>query len=333
MTAEPTLSEMTTSETIYRHKKRGEQWGLAILAFEDGDRRAFQFQDGELRNFKKGYYHLLEPVTPAPSDAPKIVQNLKVMMKKADIIRESAGSPSLMPAAAIADLSVIRKVFLETYAGGLASEDYAAEIRGNPEKRRLKKHRDAAILDAKEKLSLESIEATRADGGAAAVRDLLLGVLSATDLVTKKSLEPLESLPDALLPALDEHLCGILHGSGPYEARFERFVGVLDRSGTKASWELATAAASLYDPDAHVHVKAGSFRELVDRFSPALRWSARPSGRIYTRLVSLVEDIAASLRAAGDPPRDLHDVSYMVWSVMRPKSRPMLDRECGRGLN
>ena len=44
----------TEGPTLYRHVKR-EQWGYAVLADEQMDRRTFQFQDGRRRTFKKGF--------------------------------------------------------------------------------------------------------------------------------------------------------------------------------------------------------------------------------------------------------------------------------------
>ena len=46
---------------LYRHTKRPE-WGVAILAWERGGRRAYQFEDGRLRKFREGYYSLMKPV-------------------------------------------------------------------------------------------------------------------------------------------------------------------------------------------------------------------------------------------------------------------------------
>ena len=68
MATDPDTSAETPSEAaapkLYQHTKRPE-WGLAILAWDRGSRRAFQFEDGKLRVFKQGYYEMVEEVSGA----------------------------------------------------------------------------------------------------------------------------------------------------------------------------------------------------------------------------------------------------------------------------
>ena len=62
-------------DTLYVHSKRS-QWGMSILVYEGEGQRRYQFQDGQLRTFKDGYYQLLEPVV-NPPDAAEIVAELE----------------------------------------------------------------------------------------------------------------------------------------------------------------------------------------------------------------------------------------------------------------
>ena len=43
---------------LFKHSKRPE-WGIAIVAYEQPDKKGFQFEDGKLRIIRDGYYDLL----------------------------------------------------------------------------------------------------------------------------------------------------------------------------------------------------------------------------------------------------------------------------------
>ena len=66
--------------TLYAHSKRP-RWGFAILAWEGREQRRYQFQDGQLRTFKRGYYELLEEVEDPVERAVDIVRDLKAMLR------------------------------------------------------------------------------------------------------------------------------------------------------------------------------------------------------------------------------------------------------------
>ena len=66
----PTSIEPETSgeeTTFYRHRMRP-KWGLAILAWDTGDKRGFQFEDGQVRIIKDGFYDLMIEVEPQDLD-------------------------------------------------------------------------------------------------------------------------------------------------------------------------------------------------------------------------------------------------------------------------
>jgi len=312
-----------TTERIYTHSKRDE-WGYAILAFERADRRAYQFQDGRLRLFKKGYYDLLEQAEPEDDEARNIVKNLKSMLKNARAMREELAGGTDDPTVTF---EAIVTLFREVHPEGFAGDSYRKRIRGRDAKRRLKRHIDPAIDDARKALSPDTLDALAEAGDHAAVRDRLLEVLRATSLVSKKQLEPLEKLGDEHLETLTRALREMLYGVGPYEARFERFVRALGRSGDRVGWELATAPCALVSPGEHVFVKASTWKPLIDRFATHVGFSRTPSAYLYRRLQRLAEQLVAQLRDADLEPEDFFDVHQLVWSVMRPKMRKRLDAD------
>ena len=60
---------------VYVHRKRP-QWGYAIVAWEKGDKRGYQFEDGQLRVFKDAFYGLFDRVDPSGAGAVELVEEL-----------------------------------------------------------------------------------------------------------------------------------------------------------------------------------------------------------------------------------------------------------------
>ena len=61
---------------LYAHTK-GQKWGLAILAWERGPCRGYQFEDGVLRIFKEGFYEMLEEVDAPADKAARVIAELR----------------------------------------------------------------------------------------------------------------------------------------------------------------------------------------------------------------------------------------------------------------
>ncbi len=311
-----------STETIYSHAKR-EEWGFAILAYERRDRRGYQFQDGRLRVFKEGYYDMLEPVSPKPEGTPRIISSLKTMLAKSMDARDRAAAAKDEQPTVSFDALV--KHFLEVHPGGFDSDAWKSDVRGVEASRRLKRHRDAAIAEAQERLSKKALKKAIKDGEHAGVRDTLLEVLQHTDLVTKKQLEPLQKLDDAFLSHLSESLLSLLYGTSPFEARFERFVQVLEASKLDVTWELATAPSALIHPDEHIYVKRTSMNRFTDCFAPKLNLGTQPAGIGYARIREMTIDLVAALREVELKPVDFFDIAQMVVDTMKPKVLPRLD--------
>lgn len=309
------METFATTDTIYTHTKRGEVWGYAILAFESDDRRGYQFQDGRLRVFKVGYYQLIEAVHPKPDGTPRIVANLKAMLAKTvdERVKPSKGSDKV--ALSFDDLVTVAK---ELFPEGFSGEEYDGKVRGALSKRRLKRHRDAAIADAQERLAKNTFSKL----SPADARETLRDVLALTDLVNAKQLIALATLPSELLQELQESVVAMLYGKGPYEARFERFVQVLERGGT-VSWELATAPSALVQPDSHLWIKVTPMKRFLARFSPTLSLSPRATGFSYSRLVGMGGSLVEGLNSAGLPAADFFDIAHLLSELTKP---PILQR-------
>jgi hypothetical protein len=306
-----------SADTIYTHSKR-EEWGFAILAYERVDRRGYQFQDGRLRVFKEGYYEMLEAVLPRPEGTPRIVMSLKTMLAKSMYARERSASATSDGPTVTFDALVA--LFGELNPGGFVSDAYLASVRGKDAKRRLKRHRDAAIAEAQTRLSKKALTALVAAGDHEGVRTELAEVLGQTDLVTKKQLEPLKAIETKYLPHLGDALLAMLYGKGPYEAHFERFVAVLESGGLDVSWELATAPSALVHPDAHLYVKRTAMNRFTDRFAPKLTLTVQPAGIGYSRVRDMAIDLVTALREVELKPADFMDITQMVIDTMKPSA-------------
>lgn len=311
-----------STETIYSHAKR-EEWGFCILAYERRDRRGYQFQDGRLRVFKEGYYDMLEPVSPKPEGTPRIISSLKTMLAKSMDARDRAlAAKDEQPTVSF---DALKKHFLELHPGGFDSDDYKKNVRGDEEGRRLKRHRNAAITEAQERLSKKALKAMIKNGDHEGLRQTLVEVLKHTDLVTKKQLEPLVTLDAGFLPHLSDALVALLYGKSPYEARFERFVQVLEAGKLDVTWELATAPSALVHPDEHLYVKRTSMNRFTDRFAPKLNLGTQPAGLGYARVREMAIDLVTALSEADLKPVDFLDIAQLVVDTMKPKVLPRLE--------
>ena len=304
-----------SADTIYWHSKR-EEWGFAILAYERMDRRGYQFQDGRLRVFKEGYYELLEAVSPKPEGTQRIIASLKTMLAKSMDARERAASTK--DTGPIVTFDALVALFNEVHVGGFASDDYQSNVRGKDAKRRLKRHRNAAIADAQERLTKKAINALAKAEDYEGVRTVLLDVITRTDLVTAKQAEPLKKLEEVFLSHLSDALVAMLYGKGPYEARFERFVQVLEASGLDVTWELASATSALVHPDEHLYVKRTSMNRFCDRFARKPTLSVQPSGLGYAGVRNMAIDLVTALREVELKPIDFLDIAQLITDTMKP---------------
>lgn len=306
--------QQLSETTLYTHSTRP-QWGLAILAWEGRDKRRYQFQDGKLRTFKKGYYELMEPVDELDADARKTVRDLKTMLGAARhrFVEDMHGAAETAQAPTVT-LDQQIAYFQTLYPEGFADPKYLAEVRGEGDARRKKRHRDAAIAEAREKLERSALE-TR--GGI----DRLVEVLGNTDLVPPKDVKMLESIPEGKEPVLRDALRDLLWGDEAYQQRFRRWIdSIAEATGQRPSWQLATAPSALVHPEEHVCVRPTALRAQAKTVAPDLRYRAKPHARLYDQFLSVASIVKTRLEQKELPPRDMVDVYELVWLTLRRKA-------------
>jgi hypothetical protein len=310
-------------EPLYAHSKRP-SWGLAILAWEGREKRRYQFQDGQLRTFKKGYYDLLEPVDEPYDSARDIVRDLKSMLRIERLQRAPEPTPKSVKRIVSFDDQIL--IFESFYPKAFEDEKWIAEVRGDPDRKRLKRHRQPASDEAKELLNEEVVSELLEKEDYEGIWERAKQVLASTNLTTSKDTSALRNVPEENREAFAKALADLLWGEGPYEARFTRWVAVLSKTpGERVTWPLATAIPALVQPERHVAIKPSVFRAQAQWMAPSLPYDSTPTADLYGRLHKMASEVSRRLEKEGRTPRDFLDVYDFIWTTLRPKGRKKLE--------
>lgn len=314
---ESTQSPGSSNElpALFRHSARP-QWGLAIVAWEHEGRRGYQFEDGELRVFKEGFFHLLEEVTKPLDQAAATTARLS---RAAGLAADGSKPASTdAPKAPVETVPFDRQVayFVRLFPEGFADPQWKSMYRGDS-KRRAKKHRDPAIADAAEKLSRERLDSLLAADDLRGIADLAGEVLGATNLTTAAQGRPITEMTRGreklFAPALRDLLWD---EDEPIANRMERYIATLG----KPTWPLVTGLPALVHPERHICVHGPTFRSQAAWLAPRMKWSRKPAGRAYSDILELAAKIRRSLEEAGVPPTDMFDIHDFVRRTLKPSA-------------
>jgi hypothetical protein len=281
---------------LFRHTRRPD-WGLAVFLWEHECKRGYQFSDGKVRVFKQGYYELFSPAA-APGDG-----TARAVRRLARVAGSDAAS------AATTEVTFREQVeyFHQTYDGGFSAKAWTGKHRGMGQKRRLKRHRQAAVNDAGRLASIQDDTAFLE-----AISDLL----ESTDLLSIAHARSFRALGSSA--ELAAAMRSWLYEEGHDKKRFERMVAAL---GSSANWSLATAVAALVHPREHVCVHVTTMRQQAKIFFPDFKVGKKPTYKGYRRYQELVRAVFDELTAMGETPRDLLDVRDFMWLTQRPSAR------------
>lgn len=294
---------MTTADEpqkqLYAHSKRP-RWGFAILAEDGLEQRRYQFQDGQLRTFKQGYYELLEPVEQLDERALDIVRDLTAMLRI-----ERGGAARAQRAGGFEDRLA---AFARAYPSGFADPRWIEDRREADKRKR--QHRDPAIREAGERLSARALDEAIAAGRYDEPFDAARAVIAATDLAGSKDTGALRRLAPRDREAFARALRELLWGDGPPRERFARYLAVLGRTpGERVTWPLTTALPALVHPREQAFVKPSVVRREAQWLAPSLPYDAAPSPELYARMLAMIQTVRARLERVGQAPRDLFDVT------------------------
>jgi hypothetical protein len=311
-----TTDKMETTEPLYRHRKRSE-WGLAILAWEQPTKRGYQFQDGMLRIISEDYYDLLCVVDDLPEGAAELIADLK---SRAGLAGEKDQHKTRTKEGTLTFADQTR-IFRIKYPQGFADPGWLSQIRGVASSRRLKRHRQPAIDEMRGSLTDEALQQALDDGRSTEVVESIIKTLAHTNLVKPKELNALEQLPSGQHADYVTALRDLLFGEAPMDERFDRFAAA---QGKKGGWPVVTAPAALVQPESMVCVQPTMIRRQARVLEPALIVGTDPKGRIYERVLTMLNRVRDLLTEASLQPADLMDVFDLMGVTLLPSARQLL---------
>lgn len=310
-----------TDGDLYRHVKRPE-WGVAILAWERHDTRAYQFEDGRLRKIRKGYYKLLEPVDDFEGPEEAVRDNL------ARAVQTTGDDGSRVVQKPVATFDEQIALFDKLYPEGFQDPEWIEQHRGDPDGAALKRHREPSVADAKEALSAERCAALIAEGAYETLSESIIDVLAGTDLVPISHVKTLRRLDDEEKQAHAEAVADLLYGDRRFEERFGDYLDLMtDLLGGRPSWRVATALPALVQPEQHVSVRRSAFARQAGSIAPTARYSRKAKVASYKNFRRVAIGVKKRLESAGHSPRDMLDVHDFVWETLRNSALDHLGAE------
>lgn len=296
-----------TFPTLFLHSVRKE-WGVGVLAGEKDGKRRYLFENGEERTLASGFDQLMKRVErPTPEQQLALARLQGVLAGRAK--NDGGGAKAFSFA-----LSSQLVKFRERYPSGFSDPSWIEDVRGGasgPVR--------TALTAAEERLSAKALDALTSNRSPADAWQVVRDVLTPSGLVPAAQLALTPSSGERGLPLAIREL---LHGTGPYDKRFDRFVATFTAAfGSPPGWELVTALSALVHPVDHVCVEPTTFRKQVKAVSARRSVSAQPSGSGYTTFLSVARLIANKLSEQGEAPRDLLDVRSFIIFTMKPASK------------
>jgi hypothetical protein len=150
-------------------------------------------------------------------------------------------------------------------------------------------------------------------------------VLKKTDLVPASELAGVPGDDNERRRVLAGIVTELLHGDGPFNPRFDRFVSSFEKAyGRPPGWQLVTALSGLVHPEEHVVVRPTSFREQAKWMAPRLALPKTPTALGYTRCTSMTKLVWTKLTESAEVPRDLMDVYDFIRVTTRPAAKQVL---------
>lgn len=306
----PDIPDHDSETPLFRHVKRPE-WGVAIMAYEREGARAFQFEDGNLRKIRKGYYKLMEEADDLGERAAHIRKNL------VRVVQADEGDADHTVVDAVAPFSEQVELFTRLYPKGFKDPEWIEDHR-TTDGAALKRHRTPISEEAREALSAarcaEAIEGKEHQEFAEVVAD----ILARTDLVPISHAKALRGLEPEEKARYVESVADLLHGGRPYGERFKDYLTTLKAIlGERPSWRIATALSGLVHPQNHVVVRRSAFLRQAGSIAPTARYSRRATVASYKNYRRVGMGVRERLAALGHDPRDLLDVYDFVWTTLR----------------
>lgn len=301
-------STRVTAPRVYTHASNAD-WGRAVVTAVAVDRTTYLFEHAGKRTFLNANNSIRElPLPPEERSAlaKRLLGRRSPVTKKPTSKRKTAAPPSLT-------LDRQLEAFGAAFPRGFEDSAFVVEERGlgQPAERA----RDAGIAFARETLSAKALDAAIERGAYAEVFADALRVLTAMQsLALPKHHRPaFERLAPPAQERFARALRDLLHGDGPYAARFDAFVAA---AGTPP-WTIATLFSAAVHPEAHVFVKPTLSQRQAKALGRAEPPLDGPTGAGYAQHLAVAVALRDKLVGAGMCPRDLFDVYSFGWRTLR----------------
>jgi len=307
----PSKHALEDGGQLVRHTKRPE-WGVGILAWDQGDTRAYQFEDGRMRKFRKGFFELIEPIEEFEGPEKTVRTNLRRAMSTSD------GDSSRKVLKKVCAFEDQLQYFLGQYPGGFQDEQWQTEHRSHANGPPLKRHRDPTVSDARDALSAERCGALVEGGREHAITDSAIDVLAATNLVPISHVNELRGFDDDKRKEYGAAVAEMLHGDEPFDDRFGAYLRTISRLlGGRPSWRVATALPAIVYPQEHVSVRRSAFARQAGSIAPTAEYSRRARVPSYKNFRRVALGVKKRLEAAGQEPSDMLDIHDFIWTTLR----------------
>lgn len=321
----PDPDTIEPEERLFVHRERP-QWGVGLWVKEERTRRRMRFEDGKMRAFKKGYYHLLRPIDPDRDDLDDVFEALadehqQVIAERAVQEAREARPPVMTFAEQVA-------VFHAQYEGGFRGDDYLDAARHRDSGALCKRHVDEELSLAQDHLSKPVLQQAIAEERFSDIVHACTGILERTTLVKPSGGHKLlAGLSVERHETFALSLYWLLHGQQRFRKRFGQWVDALRSClGAEPSWPLATVFPALLSPDEHVCVKRRAFQLQALEIKPGTHLTKRVNKRSYRRARRVARATRAALVETGLQPTDLLDVRRFMWDTLRPKGQKLLEQ-------
>jgi len=279
-----------------RHPGKSE-WGLGILAAEDGLNLDVLFEGVGYRKLAKSFQGLLEvPEADVPADHdlrkrddwPRLDRDGKRTDARRDLPRRLDGL-----------LAEFRGLFPD----GLQSKACDDEERD---------YKVAASEFARKELSPDVLDPLLASGGYKDILQRTRRSLAKVNLAFPQELTKLGDISESAHREVAAAIVRLVKAGEQTPAALEQLAAVLDPHGA-AKWPVVSLLPFLLDPKSWPFVKPTFIERAVKATGFDVEYAPHPNARTYELIRDLYLLVSAALNERGMPPRDFIDVQTFLW--------------------
>jgi hypothetical protein len=317
-----TPNQPSAAPLVTHSRKR--EWGRALLLWRRDEKRAYQFEDGNMRVFAERFCDFFQPaVQPDPVLRQKLRERA---IAEGHVANGTPGTKSTTrstgPTPSVADQVSVFSVLFE---GGFQSAAWADACRFREKGKALKRHVDPALARAQTELEQDTLRSLIDSGAPQLVVDRIVDIVGSTSLATKTQLDAFRKLnaDTALATAFVDFLHDVGgHARGP----LDRLRMALAKHGLKnVPWTVLTAARAFLAPETHVFVRPSAMRAQAQLLQPGFKLPSAPTPDAYARCLEMAIGVRNALTKAGLHPRDLLDVvEFMRVTLSRSQRDELL---------